>query len=176
MHMNIRSGLTAIFAMDLSGGIGKKCTLPWHYPKDLSHFKNVTNKGTIIMGYNTLVSLPNQKPLKNRSNVVLSRNKNKCKDCYPEYNDNPGLLVFKSEEEIMAVLKEQEVNNWFVIGGKQVFDLLLPCCEHMWLTIIKKDYDCDVKMDKKYLDERFTLDHVEYEDDEIQIGYYNLKK
>lgn len=169
MNMNMNSGLTAILAMDQSGGIGKNGMLPWHYPKDLVHFKNVTNKGTVIMGYNTLLSLPNKKPLKNRTNVVLTRNKDKC------FADDPGLLVFKSEEEIMADLESHNINNGFVIGGKQVFDLLLPFCKHMWLTIIKKDYDCDVKMDKKYLEERFIIDRVEYEDDEIQIGYYSIK-
>lgn len=173
---NTASELTAIFAMDQKDGIGKNGMLPWHYPKDLIHFKNITNKGTVIMGYNTLLSLPNKKPLKNRSNVVLTRNKDKCKDSYQEYNNNPGLLVFKSEEEIIADLKAHNIDNAFVIGGKQVFDLLLPFCKHMWLTIIKKDYDCDVKMDKKYLEERFVIDRAEYEDDEIQIGYYDLKK
>ena len=65
-----------IWAQDTNGGIGKNGKLPWHISEDLKKFKSLTYNSTVIMGRKTWDSLP-IKPLPNRRNFVLSRQKKK---------------------------------------------------------------------------------------------------
>ena len=63
-----------IIALNEKNGIGLNNQIPWKCPEDLKFFKEMTNNNIVIMGRKTWESLPN-KPLKNRINIVLSRNK-----------------------------------------------------------------------------------------------------
>jgi dihydrofolate reductase len=62
-----------ITALDIDGIIGLDNNLPWHVPEDLAFFKNMTQGHVVIMGRKTFESLPNG-PLKNRINIVITRN------------------------------------------------------------------------------------------------------
>ena len=63
--------MNLIVAIDKNNGIGKNGDLLCHLSADLKHFKEVTLGKTVVMGYNTLISLPKSAPLKNRRNIVL---------------------------------------------------------------------------------------------------------
>ena len=60
-----------ITAIDQNNGIGKNNSIPWNLPKDLKHFKDITENSFVIMGRNTWNSLP-KKPLPNRINIIIS--------------------------------------------------------------------------------------------------------
>ena len=63
----------AIVHADKEWGIGKGNDMMFSLPKDMKFFRETTTGHTVVMGGNTLRSFPNQKPLKNRVNIVLSR-------------------------------------------------------------------------------------------------------
>ena len=73
--------LTLIVAATLTNGIGKNGTLTWRLPKEMSYFARTTTNApegsinAVIMGRNTWESIPDKfRPLKNRTNLVISRN------------------------------------------------------------------------------------------------------
>lgn len=136
-----------IVAMDLNSGIGKAGGLPWHLPADLKHFKQVTTtthspsrKNAVIMGRKTWESLPEKfRPLPNRINAVISKNKNLV---FPN-----GVLNGNSLDGVLKQLNTMtsEVENIFVIGGAQIFKSALthPGCRKIYVTQILKKFDCD---------------------------------
>ena len=63
-----------IVAVDKEWNIGNKGDLLFYIPDDLKFFRSQTIEKICVMGRKTLESFPGSKPLKNRVNIVLSRN------------------------------------------------------------------------------------------------------
>jgi len=112
-----------IWAQDLNGGIGKDGNLPWYISEDLKNFKNLTLNSTIVMGRKTWDSLP-VKPLSKRRNIVLSHTDQKNVETYQSYN------------ECIGVLKKDNVDKIFVIGGRSIYKLFFNSADYLHLTKI----------------------------------------
>lgn len=117
--------LSIVAAVAENGVIGFNGKLPWNLPEDLKHFQELTKNSTVIMGRKTFESIG--KPLKNRENVVISRN-----NYY-----HPGVLTANSLFE--ATIKAN-FDKVFVIGGSQIYSEALPIANTLELTKIKGDY------------------------------------
>lgn len=129
MNFSIISGL------DQNRGIGKNNGLPWHLSADLKHFAATTKGGTVIMGRKTWESLPEQyRPLKERLNIVVSRNELEL----PE-----GTLLAHSLDEALTLADPDR--KAFVIGGATLYAeaILHPACNELILTEIEGTFDCD---------------------------------
>ena len=63
--------IKAIVAVDKKWGVGKNNGLLFSIPEDMRFFRQKTSGKVVCMGYNTLLSFPDGKPLKNRTNIVL---------------------------------------------------------------------------------------------------------
>ncbi len=126
--------LKMILATDDDHGIGKDNKLPWHCKTDLAIFKEKTLDTFIIMGHNTAKSLPNGKPLLNRTNIVLCR----------ELPENPvhGFLYFHSVEDILEFVEGEKA---WVIGGAEIYRLFIDECEEIHETNIAGNFNCDTK-------------------------------
>lgn len=124
--------ISILVAMDKDGLIGKDNDLPWRLPNDLKYFKQLTTKHTILMGRKTYESIG--RPLPNRTNVVLTRNK----DFQPE-----GCKVVHSVEEVQKLFKEDTNDEVFVIGGSDIFKLLLPFTDRLYITRIDESFEGD---------------------------------
>lgn len=125
--------MNLIVAIDKNNGIGKNGDLLCHLSADLKHFKEVTTGKTVIMGYNTLISLPKSAPLKNRRNIVLYE-----KDITVE-----GAEIVHSLDELMELIRDLDPDELFVIGGAMVYTLLMPYCKKLYITHIDKEFDAD---------------------------------
>jgi len=101
--------ITIVVAMGLNNEIGADNQMPWHLPKDLKHFKEITSEHPIIMGRKTYESIG--KPLPNRTNIVISRRK----DWFEE-----GILIVGSVKEAVKFAKKID-ENVFIIGGGKIF-------------------------------------------------------
>ena len=153
----------AILAVDNQMGLAKQNVIPWKNKTDLAFFKAKTINQVIVMGSTTLLSLPKSDPLKDRINIVVTNNFNKYSTMYEKYNN----IIFVSKYHVINLLhycyKDKTI---FIIGGNQIFDMLLPYCSTIWLTKIKSNYECDLIF--KYNIENYSK-NVIYEDKELEI-------
>ncbi len=124
--------LFAIYARAANGVIGRNGALPWHLPADLKRFKALTLGKPMIMGRKTFASFP--RPLPGRRHIVLTRDRAwQAEDAE----------VARSPDEALALAGEDEVA---LIGGAEVYRLMLPRCERIELTEIHADFDGDTVM------------------------------
>ena len=113
----------AIVHADKKWGIGKGNDMMFSLPKDMKFFRETTLNHTVVMGGNTLRSFPNGKPLKNRVNIVLSRGQVRD-DC----------VIVRSYDELKNEMKSRENEDIYVIGGGEVYKVLLPYCHEVLVT------------------------------------------
>lgn len=116
-----------IVAVDKEWNIGNKGDLLFYIPDDLKFFRSQTVEKVVVMGRKTLESFPNSKPLKNRVNIVLSRNT----DLEVE-----GATFVKDVDELEEEIKKYNTNDVYVIGGESIYTLLLPLCDTAIITHI----------------------------------------
>ena len=125
----MKKSFKAIVAMSLNRVIGAQNKLPWHLPEELRWFKKMTTGNVIIMGRKTWESIG--KPLPNRETIVISRMPLEI----------PGVRTIRSLSELQP---ENDPREYFIIGGAQIFELALPLCSDLYLTIVKREVEGDV--------------------------------
>ena len=113
----------AIVHADKEWGIGKGNDMMFSLPKDMKFFRETTMGNVVVMGGKTLRSFPNQKPLKNRVNIVLTRGQ-VCDEC----------VIVRSYEELFEEMKARKNEQIFVIGGGEIYKALLPYCHGAYVT------------------------------------------
>ncbi|ADQ14665.1 dihydrofolate reductase [Halanaerobium hydrogeniformans] len=123
--------LSIIAAMDQNQLIGQNGKLPWKLPADLRYFKQTTMGSAIIMGRKTFESIGS--PLAGRKNIILSKNKNYSAE---------GCEIIHSKKEILNRFLVQK-KEAFIIGGLKIFQLFLPYCDKLYLTIIEHEFSGD---------------------------------
>lgn len=125
--------MKAIVVVDKNWAIGNKNRLLAHLPGDLKYFKERTLGKTIVMGRETLETLPGKKPLPGRNNVVLTRNREYATDC----------SICNSTEQLMDMVNGADPEEIFIIGGEKVYREFLPMCDTCYVTKIDKAYEAD---------------------------------
>jgi dihydrofolate reductase len=128
----IHKNISIIVAIAENFAIGKNNNLLFHLPNDLKRFKEITTGHSLIMGRNTLLSLPKW-PLPNRRHIVIT---DKSDDNFPGCE-----VVFSIEEAVEKVKDEPEA---FVIGGGMVYRQFYPLAEKLYLTLVHKPFEADV--------------------------------
>ena len=174
--------MEAILTMDLNNGLSKEGIIPWKCKKDLNFFCGTTKNNVVIMGKNTYLSLPeNERPLKNRLNIVLSShpdlflnessNETKNNDVIFTNNDKVYSAILNYREKYCELYPALSMNFKIIfIGGKKIYDQYIPLCDVVWVTRIKKCYSCDLIFD--YDIEKQFKAVLFWEDDEIKIIKY----
>ena len=125
--------MKAIVAVDNEWNIGYKNDLLFHIPDDMKFFRKTTLDKVVVMGRKTLESFPNSKPLKNRINIVLSRESSKCVE---------GAKFVSDIEELNEELKKYSSDDIYVIGGEMIYKLLLPFCDTALVTHVDTVAEC----------------------------------
>lgn len=149
--------ISLVVAVAENGVIGKSGALPWHLPKDLKHFKTLTSGHATVMGRRTFESI--SKPLPNRRNVVLTRNR----DFRSE-----GVRVVHTLEEALRIINEG--TEIFVIGGAEVFRLALPLADHVHQTVVHAEVEGDTYFDQ-FDPSDWELREDEYQDADEDHAY-----
>ena len=128
--------MNIIVAVDKKWGIGNKGKLLVSIPRDKKLFREETTGKVIIMGHNTLLSLPGAQPLAGRKNIVLSRDKSLS---------IKGATVLNSVDACIYYLRKNNIkdSDVFVIGGESVYNDFLPYCDIAHITYIDYEYEAD---------------------------------
>lgn len=120
--------MNVIVAVDSNWGIGYAGTQAIVLAADRKHFRDLTDGGIVIVGRKTLEDFPGGNPLKNRTNIIITKN--------PDYQRD-GAIVVHDLKELSDALKNYDDENIFVVGGDSIFRMLLPYCKYAYLTIIQ---------------------------------------
>jgi dihydrofolate reductase len=119
-----------VAAVASNGIIGANGRLPWHFPEELKHFKEVTLGHPVIMGRRTWESLKG--PLPGRKNIVVTRTQG--------YRAAGATVVDSLEAALAASAGAPKA---MVIGGQQLFAESLQLAAGLELTEIHRDYAGD---------------------------------
>ena len=137
-------------------GIGFKNGLPFYLPDDLKRFKKIT-KGdgcnSVIMGSKTWFSLPaNNRPLKGRENIILSR-RGKVIDL------NGSGYLLNDISLLPFFCKNRKYDENWVIGGGEIYKKILE------MGMVKKIYITEVESEEEEYDTYFP---------ELNMSYFEL--
>jgi len=129
--------VSLVAAVAQNGVIGKDNDLPWRLPDDMKFFMSVTRGHYVILGRKNFESLPEKyKPLPNRTNVVVTRQK--------DYQAQ-GCIVVHNIQEALKVAEQANEQEVMVIGGSDIYALALPFAHRLYITEVHADVEGDVK-------------------------------
>ena len=120
--------IKGIVCVDKHWAIGKNNDLLFHLKKDMEFFRKTTMHSIVVMGENTMKSLPGAKPLKDRINIVL------C----PEGKEYPGFVCFHDLNKLVELLQELPCDI-YIIGGGMLYKSMLPYYEEVYVTKVNAD-------------------------------------
>ena len=154
--------MKSIVAVDKKWGIGKKNDLLFSLPEDMAFFRKTTLNKVCCMGYNTLLSFPGSKPLKNRTSIVLA----------PEGIVRDDCIIVYSLEELSNELKKYNSDDIYVIGGAMFYRTMLPYCTEVLAT--KVDADGGAEVFYENLDEKANWSCI-YESEPVETNGHTIR-
>ena len=151
-----------IVAVSRDWGIGENGGLLFSIPEDMKFFRTTTQGKTVVMGRKTLESLPGGRPLKNRRNIVLTRDA----DLQVE-----GAEVCHTPEEVRAAVAGEPGDRVMVMGGAQIYRLLLDDCDKAYVTKVDRAFDADVYFPDLDQDPQWKMTKVSEEQTYFDLEY-----
>ena len=112
--------------------IGKDNQLVWNLPNDMKFFKNVTWGMPVVMGRKTFEALG--KALPGRKNIVLTRQSGW---------EAPNTVAVKKFEDAVLLVKEMDVKEMMVIGGGEIFKMVMPKANRIYMTRVDAEPEGD---------------------------------
>lgn len=162
--------ISLIAALAKNRVIGRNNDLPWRLPDDMKFFMQTTKGHHVIMGRKNYDSLKEKfKPLPDRTNIVVTRQKNL---------QAPGCIIVNNVDQAFVIARQNKEPEAFVIGGAEIYALTMDGANKLYLTEIDADIPGDTyfpEFDKKEWKEvsrthhaaddkhRFSFDFVIYE-------------
>lgn len=126
--------LVIISAVSINGVIGKGNEIPWYIPEDFKHYKKTTIGHPVIIGLNTLKTLP-ELALKDRTYLVLSSNENNL-----DYQmDN--VHFFKNINTLLDYIKlnyNDTDETIYIAGGQMIYNQFIDYCDEAIITFVDK--------------------------------------
>lgn len=126
--------MNLIVNVDSNWAIGYRGKLLVSIPEDMKFFRSETTGKVVVLGRKTLDTFPGRQPLKNRTNIILTRN--------PNYQVK-GAIICHSVEEVLEELKKYNSEDVYIIGGDSIYKEFLPYCDVAHVTRTDHVYDAD---------------------------------
>lgn len=127
--------VSAIAALSRNRVIGKNNDLPWRLPDDMKFFMETTKGHHVIMGRKNYDSLHDKyKPLPNRTNIVITRQKD---------FKAPGCTVLHAVQPALEIAKKNSEPECFIIGGAEIYKLAMPYTTRLYMTEIDAHIEGD---------------------------------
>ncbi|MFB6241874.1 MAG: dihydrofolate reductase, partial [Candidatus Nanosalina sp.] len=150
-----------VAAVAENGVIGDGNDIPWHYPEDMEHFRELTTGHPVVMGSNTYRSLPDDyRPLPGRTNIVLTRS---------DMEVDESVRLANSLDEAWAIAEKLD-DQVYIIGGASVYEQTIEDADRMVITEIHREPEGDTHFpdwdpdnwEEVDRDDRQELSFVEY--------------
>ena len=161
--------MNLIVAVDENWAIGKEGDLLEKISEDLKRFKELTTNNIVVMGRVTFDSLPKKRPLPNRKNIVLTRDKTLVIE---------GVEICYTVDELLKMIEKEE-KDVFVMGGEKIYKLLLPFCKKAYVTKIYNSYDADRYMENLDISDEWEekiKEEIRENDNGIKYQYITYEK
>ena len=152
-----------IAAVDRKWGIGYQNKLLVSIPEDMKNFRMITTGGIVVMGRKTLESFPGGIPLAERTNIILSKDKN--------YKLKNGIVVH-SLEEALERLQDYDTEDIYIIGGESIYRQFLPYVDEALITYIDYPYQADAYFPNLEQDEAWEMIEESEEHTYFNLEYY----
>jgi len=132
--------ISSIVAVAENNVIGKDNALVWRLPADMNYFKEKTTGHCVISGRKNYESIPEKfRPLPNRTNIVITRQKNYYA---------PGAIVVSSIDEAIEKAKQTGDKEIYIIGGAEIFKQSMHLIDKLYVTQIYHPFEGDVYFPK----------------------------
>lgn len=128
--------INLVVAASENNVIGKNNELLWNLPDDMAFFKNVTWGMPVIMGRKTYESLG--KPLKGRTNIVISKNGK-----FIASHSAEDIIITYSLENAVQLAESTDANECFIIGGGEIFKIAINIARRIYITRIHASFEGD---------------------------------
>ena len=155
--------------VDITWATGKNNQLLVKIAAAMKFFRETTTGKVVVMGRKTLESFPNGQPLKNRTNIVLTHDRN--------YRVADAIVVY-SMDELHEELKKYPSEDIYIIGGESIYRQLVDECDVAHITMVDYAYDADAHFPN--LDEkpewRITQDSEEQTYFDLIYHFYKYEK
>lgn len=163
--------MNLIVNVDKNWAIGYKGKLLVSIPEDMKFFRSETMGKVVVLGRKTLETFPNGLPLKNRTNIILTRN--------PEF-EAKGAIICHSMEEVLEKVSEYPPEDVYIIGGDSIYREFLPYCDVAHVTRMDHAYEADTWFPNLEEDPEWVLtgqsEEKTYFDLEFTFNKYERKK
>ena len=126
--------MVAIVAVDSNWGIGRQGKLLVSIPADMKRFREMTTGKVVVLGRKTLETFPQGRPLPNRTNIILSRKQ--------DYEVKDAVIVHDLDE-LQAEIQKYDSADVCIIGGEQIYRMMLPYCDVCEVTHLDRAYESD---------------------------------
>ena len=163
---NSRKEITLIAAASENNVLGKDNKLIWHISDDLKRFKKLTLGHSLIMGRKTFESMP--KALPNRTNVIITRNKNYVAE---------NIIVVNSLESALKVCKDDP--QPFIIGGGEIYKIGLDYANRIELTRVHQSFEGDTafpEIDEEVWKEVNKIEMFDIENHDYNFSFITYDK
>jgi dihydrofolate reductase len=157
--------LSIIVALNDKNVIGNQNKLIWHISNDLKRFKKITTGKTIVMGRKTFESLPGVLP--SRKHIVITKNKE-----YIVPDDR--VIIIHDIKEIMKY--ENSSEEFFIIGGGEIYKQLLPYCKRLYLTKIVSTQEGDTYFPEFDINKYRVIEEENNVENNVKYSFEILEK
>ena len=158
--------MNIIVAVDTNWAIGNKNQLLVRIPNDMKHFREETTGKVVVLGRKTLETFPQGQPLKNRTNIILTKD--------PDYQVKDAIIVH-SIDALLKELKNYNDQDIYIIGGESVYRQMLPYCNVAHVTKIDHAYEADTYFPDLDKDEQWHITADSDEQTYFDIAYQFVK-
>ena len=163
--------MNLIAAVDSNWAIGNRGELLVRIPKDHKNFREMTTGKVVVLGRKTMDTFPQGQPLKNRTNIILSRDES--------YSVKDATVVH-SVEELLEEVKKYDSRDVYIIGGESIYAQLVKYCDTAHITKRDHEYEADAYFPNLDADPDWEVtgesDEETYFDLEYRFVRYERKK
>ena len=158
--------MNLIAAVDSNWAIGFQNSLLVRIPEDQKWFRETTTGKAVIMGRKTLESFPNKAPLKNRTNIVITKDTNYKVE---------GAIIVHSVEAAIEAAKDFADEDIYVIGGESIYRQMLQYCNVAHITKIDYAYQADAYFPNLDKEEGWAITEISDERTYFDLIYEFVK-